>query len=299
MEKIEANIECECKVKELDKLENGDKQLIGDTCVGKRINCSDNSQISNRLVKRRRIEFATNDNVDISSVHSRYDPSIVYAVDDILLRGQYNVFVQWFESYFRKCNFPGCVVFTGFSDVRQNVVLSNIEYPYIRIQSTGEYPIFSFKMETSYPRSTILITMENSKLSKFLTCDVCIFLKTTQLFSDMCARISESLKYLNDSYLNYFEITQDDESNTILEKDEEYEEDEEMFEDCDMEKDKNVNTIDNITTEQPIITDNLLNYHNPLEDLYRNNHDASNNKFVDVKYELMNNKKIIESLGFE
>lgn len=47
-----------------------------------------------------------------NNLSTRYDPSIVYAVDEILTRGSYLVLARWFHSY---VNLPGCVVVVGYN----------------------------------------------------------------------------------------------------------------------------------------------------------------------------------------
>lgn len=50
----------------------------------------------------------------VRGVSAKYDPSIVFAIDETLTRGTYAVLAKWFVSYANVSDLPGCVVVVGY-----------------------------------------------------------------------------------------------------------------------------------------------------------------------------------------
>lgn len=157
-----------------------------------------------------------------NNLSTRYDPAIVYAVDENFTRGSYLVLARGFHSYINESNLPGCVVVVGYDHSSsyesvshklavgtfgedadgRTIDLGGAQVPYIPLSSTLEYPIFEFKRYTGYPTVAILITLHSSRLKHTLSCDGRIDVHPRDSKQRSCKRISEALGHVAECYLN-------------------------------------------------------------------------------------------------
>lgn len=143
----------------------------------------------------------------VARVSSRYDPSIVYVVDECLTRGVFGVFVKWFESYAANTDLPGCIVVAGYrSDtrIRSSLIDQEDSIHYVRLDPRDKYPIFELKRATNCPSVTILLTARGSRLENVLTCDGCIALNPRDSMERNCDRVATILASMTERYLSHF-----------------------------------------------------------------------------------------------
>lgn len=177
----------------------------------------------------------------VNGVSAKYDPSIVFAIDEILTRGAYSILAKWFVTYANVSDLPGCIVVVGYdrgcdsnakkkgetcfvnlgaantvnnneyrdheddSDIGCNVHddfdTTNYRVPIIRLNATLEYPIFEFKRCTGYPIVTILLTLRSSRMAHALSCDGRIEVDSRESMQRSFRRIAEAVGHVTDRYL--------------------------------------------------------------------------------------------------
>lgn len=160
-------------------------------------------------------------------IDARYDPSIVYVLDEHLTRGAHVALAKWFVSFVEEAELPGYVVVAGYAARGRTCAIrrfdengtdecratslydgTTIEYSangqqYIRLDPNDNYPIFSLKRETNGPCVTLLLTFRSSQLERRLNCDGCIVVHPRETIDRACKRIADIVLDLNDRYLKY------------------------------------------------------------------------------------------------
>lgn len=172
----------------------------------------------------------------VRGVSAKYDPSIVFAIDETLTRGTYAVLAKWFVSYANVSDLPGCVVVVGYErgsvgrcasdrdapkrqrrsfDHSENddafVDLgcsengpSNGRVPLVLLNASLEYPIFEFKRCTGYPIVTVLVTLRSSRLAYALSCDGRIDVDPRDSVQRSFRKIVDAVGYVAERYLKDF-----------------------------------------------------------------------------------------------
>lgn len=192
----------------------------------------------------------------VRGVSAKYDPSIVFAIDETLTRGTYAVLAKWFVSYANVSDLPGCVVVVGYErgsvgrcasdrnapkrqrrrsfDRSENddafVDLgcsendvdgpSNGRVPLVLLNASLEYPIFEFKRCTGYPIVTILITLRSSRLAYALSCDGRVDVDPRDSVQRSFRKIVDAVGYVAERYLKdlYYDETRSLSRRSVVER---------------------------------------------------------------------------------